>query len=127
MIDWTANLRRTVREIDGPFEWGKTDCCRFIQRYYFNMTGELLGSNLEYHTERGALKILARHGGLLEMLTQMLGDPYEEAKAGDIVVAVYDDELACGVYNGSEVWSVHPAYGLMRMSGTPIVAAWTCL
>lgn len=126
MRDWVAALRDTIVDLDAPFDWGQNDCCQFARAYYFRVTGKDVG--LPYDSQTGANRILAKYGSLTDLFTHLLGEPVSEAQASDIVIVrVNETDEAAGVFNGSDVWTVHPDHGLCRLPGESIVRAWQCL
>lgn len=108
-MNWVQALRETVLEFDGlPPEWGKTDCCQFVNSYHEKVTGKRFDFPYDSHT--GALRIIREHGSLQALLTSLLGDPSPTHTPGDIVLQRALE--APGVYNGFYVFCIHPDLGV---------------
>lgn len=127
-MNWVQALRETILDYDGDFSWGNLDCCQFANDYHKRVTGEDIAAKFDYGSKDGALRILARHGGLQGLFHHVLGKP-SDPEPGSVVLVLMSDEgelLAGGVYNGHFVWTVHPEEGLCRVNEARVVEAWQC-
>ena len=103
-------MRQVIDKYAGlPFDY-KTDCCRFAAECVESIRGENLISELSYSTERGAYKIIAKHGSLESALRFYLGEPYDGHKDGDVCLidsnngdaaaVIYRDRVVARVKGG---------------------------
>lgn len=123
---WQDALRTTwLAHMGQPVEWGVLDCCQFVREYARNLTGVDYGANLVYSTEDEANALIASHGDLLGLLTSILGQPKDEAEAGDVVVTDMGGAYGAAVWQGNYAVGVHPTEGLVRYRAK-IKGAW-CL
>ena len=124
---WAESLRNVWTAHQGETDqWGVLDCCQFIREYVLDLTGRDYGGDLVYGTREEAFALMEAHGGLVGLLTDILGPPKAEAEAGDVVVAKLGPEArGAGVYAGQWVIGVIPDRGVVRYRA-PVVAAWTC-
>lgn len=124
-------LRETLIEFDCKPEWGIYDCCQFVRAYIRRATGEDLGEGFEYDSPIAAARIVHEHGGMVGLLSSILGDPAAHPHAWDVVlVDIARDAakklLAAGIYNGVDVWTVHPEVGCVRVPSYRIQECWQC-
>jgi hypothetical protein len=121
--DWPRRLDDYLREHERrPFAWGSHDCCTFAACCVEALTGENPMRRYRYRTERGALRALARDGGLERAVAVALAGreiPPLTAQRGDVVLFTYQGQPVVGVCVGTHIASPGPA-GLSR---TPISAA----
>ena len=102
-----------------PFVWGKRDCALFAAAGVEALTGThpcpwLVG---KYHDREGAEAILAEHGGLEALATQLLGPPLSGAafaRRGDVVLFEEEGERRLGLCVGRQVACKHEAGLAMR-------------
>lgn len=127
-----------------PFEWGddKHDCISFGDRAVFVQTGDSPIRRAGYHwsTERGAVRLLKRVGGLaaavdlvLRRHIAMVAEPdgsvaWEDAPAlahrGDIGLADVDGRQSLVVIEGH--LAVGPGLdGLVRLQRSAVTIAWS--
>lgn len=123
---WQDALRETVAEFRGQApQWGQVDCCQLARAYHRRVTGRDV-CPAEYATEREALRLLARHGGLEGLLFDLLGDSHDH-QAGDVVlVHLAPTVRSAGISAGYAVFTIHPTDGLVRVSADHILEAWPC-
>jgi hypothetical protein len=131
-MNWTDALRYVCRQyINQPLEYGTRDCCRFAAAYVEARTGIDHSAAFSYDSEFSALKILAQHDGIQNLIASCIGAPKQGAPTeGDLVVCdlQIDAERAVvttGVNNGAYVWGIHPDSGLCRIPLKAIAAAWS--
>ena len=89
-------LAETVLEFDGKgSKFGKWDCCQFVNAYNKRLNGQDLAKQFKYSSERAALKIISKHGGITGLLTELLGAPVAKQMGlapGDIVLTTITDQ-----------------------------------
>jgi len=126
--DWPVKMLAVIdAHRDTPREYGRWDCCQFMGEHVFAITGIDHRERFpRYASRREGLAILAGHGGLDGLLTELFGPskPPAFAQRGDLVIADLGDGLAGGVCVGVETWTVSPA-GLERVKTLSCTAAWT--
>jgi hypothetical protein len=85
--DWERRLEHAVQETP-PFAWGSADCCTFAARVVRAITGTDYADAFSYRSRFGALRILAKAGGVEGMATRFLGEPKAPRLAcrGDVVL-----------------------------------------
>lgn len=127
-MTWADALADTLREFDSGFVWGNLDCCQLANAYHKRMTGEDIAAQFDYGSKTAALRILARHGGLVGLFREVLGEPSDPEPGSVVLVSMSDDGdlMAGGVYNGHYVFTVHPETGLCRVPEDRILDAWPC-
>jgi len=127
-LNWLEALRETVLEFQDEYpEWGRVDCCQFARNYYSRLTGKDVGADFDYSSQYDAGRIVASHGGIEGLLTHILGEPSDTAKAGDVVTVDLSnggEVIAAGVFNGNRVWTIHPEKGLFMVRMERIREAW---
>lgn len=102
--DWPERLAAFLA-IRGPlpFCWALNDCALFAADCVQELTGTDLAADLRgsYGSAEGAARVLARHGGLLELVRARLPvyvSPLQ-AHRGDVVcVSIIDPETSRGTY-----------------------------
>jgi hypothetical protein len=126
---WERALKETCFEHkDERLDFGLWDCCQFVREYALRLTGVDYAEkfHLEYKDEDGANRILAQHGGLVGLLTHVLGPPLTgPVSPGDIVVVDLLGTLAAGVWCGEWAILILPERGSAR-ARVPVVARWSC-
>lgn len=89
---------------DKPFSWGETDCCMFAADWVKELTGRDYAASFrgKYSDEAGAKRELVKAGGLVPLISGMLGEPLNPLVAcrGDIVWGEYENGPACGIMAG---------------------------
>lgn len=123
--DWMVRLDALVLSLlSRPFGWGRNDCCTVAADVVQAVTGcdpmaDLRG---QYETERQALRILAKAGGIEAYLNERLGPvvPVACAQVGDI--GLCDDGRL--VFCGGGVWKGPGDNGLVTT--TPPIKVWRC-
>lgn len=115
--DWPQRLAEFIESTHAePFCYGSHDCCMFAGRAVEAMTGENPTLQWNYSNEIGAKRLLARKGGLVQMLSETLGIPIHpsEAGRGDVVLAELDLGPSVGICLGRMcVFATEPAGVLM--------------
>jgi len=110
-----------------PFTWGTNDCCMFAVRCVEAITGVDHGKKYRgYKTRVGAMKRLAKYGGVEGIATECLGDPksIKLAKRGDVVLHdISDDGLSLGVCLGDKIATVNDD-GVVYMPLSDGIKAW---
>lgn len=106
-------------------EYGVMDCCQFVREYVALLICKDYGETFSYTTEAEANAIMDEHGGLVGLLTSILGEPKDDPQPGDIVVVHIPNALAAAVYCGDWVIGFIPDKGLRRYRAS-IVRAWSC-
>lgn len=107
-----------------PFSYG-ADCCTFAAECYEAQTGRNPMAELTYADEAEALALVTRYGGLENIMTAMLGEPYNERNDGDLCLANNGlAELAGVYYQGRCI--VRTKKGLTTWSPNSIRKVWPC-
>jgi len=88
-----------------PFEYGLTDCCRFVGECVEAVTGNNIAGRFGYSNEREAYDLIASYGSLENLMTAELGKGIQgayEPKDGDVALCKSTSgiELAAVVYRG---------------------------
>ncbi len=128
-MNWPDALEHAIDTQDPSGGWGVADCCQFVNRYYRAVTGKDVAGAFQYASQAQALRIVAEHGGLKTLLTDVLGPSDEESHPGDVVLVRLDEDgqlYAPGIHAGYCVHLVHPDYGLLRVDTNRIEGAWRC-
>lgn len=102
-----------------PFEYGTTDCCRFVGECIRAVKGENPADAFLYASESSAERLIASYGGLQGLLRAVLGDPVsgvEEYGVGLVSVRgepvagfVWKDKLILRTKKGLVDWPVSRA------------------
>lgn len=92
VTDWPAQLDAAVEAARRrPFEWGTHDCALWAASVVQALTGvdHAAGLRGRYRSAAGALRLLAKRGGLAVLATRALGAPIDvrHAQRGDLVLA----------------------------------------
>lgn len=101
-----------------PFDFVRNDCCRWVDRY-LRLNGyasPIAALGLRYDSERSALRVIAKGGGLVALWTAgmaIVGVPEtDEPQAGDVAVIERPtaDRLnqAMGLFTGDRWASLTP-------------------
>ncbi len=91
--DWRKRLEQYVQSLRGqPFEYGSLDCCQIAGGSIRAMTGVDLMSEFRYTDRDSAAAVMANGGGLVRIVTRILGSPMRAymARCGDIVLVDTD-------------------------------------
>ncbi len=116
-----------------PFEYGKRDCCTWVADCVLELTGKDFIAEYRgtYKTEYGAMKVLARHGGMVQLLSKIYGKAIrvEAARPGDIVVIdlINGAErigLTCGLCTGDRAVFLTAQVGFVSFPVLHCIAAW---
>lgn len=113
---WPEKLNKFFESVhDDKFQWGKHDCCLFVCRAVFIMTGVDLARGFRgYKSEFSAQKLLKQRGGLeriCETVTEKHGMkevPVLFARRGDVLLFESEQGMMLGIVNmnGQEIVSV---------------------
>lgn len=125
--DWPKLLSEYLAERKKmPFEWGVNDCMAFVSKGVERLTGEpYFESYSDYHDEETATNLLEKHGGIVQIINNCLGQGTRnllKAKRGDVAIvklpaitgALVDD-------SGQHIVMVTEKDGLTRL---PLSKAW---
>jgi hypothetical protein len=101
------------RHRNAEFKYGSLDCCLFVADVLRDLHGRDFASKWRgtYHSEIGALRIVARYGGLKSLVSSVFGEmiPTAECKDGSPILLsrkLYEQDAvggALGVRNGGVV------------------------
>lgn len=102
--DWSAKLSEMILlHRSKEFSYGYHDCCLFVARCVDAMCDthyeEQIIAKYKYQSEEEANRHIENDGGLLEMVTDFLGDPMPRAFAmpGDVVLLRDNGEAVLGI------------------------------
>lgn len=115
--DWEASLAAVLETYQASgFAWGVRDCFRLPLDVAQAVAGLSLWPEVRpYHSARGALQRLARHGfrGVGDALAAVLEEvPPAWALRGDVGVVIEDGAEAGVVVLGAELAGMAPDHGL---------------
>lgn len=110
-----------------PFVWGSNDCCLFAVDAVLAMTGKDHGVGWRgtYTTAAGAVRRVAKHGGLSQIATDALGEPVSPLMAGvgDVVLCINAGRELLAICNGGT--ALAPGERGMEVLGMDAaIAAW---
>lgn len=105
--NWPAVLADAIEGArERPFSFGAHDCALFAADTVRAMTGfdPAAAFRGAYDSERGAMKIIAGHGGLHAIACAAFGDPVEPslARRGDVVLTAQAGRYSLGVCVGRQ-------------------------
>ena len=122
--NYEALLGFIAERSNAPFAWGSNDCVSFAVGAVHAMTGRRLRVP-QWHTERGATRVLKRLGGLEAAADSLLSRiPVARAARGDIGAVRTSRGVLLVVIVGDTV--VGPDLdGLRRLSRNVLTAAWS--
>lgn len=128
---WPRRLADVVaRHADRPFAWGEHDCCTFAADVVEAITGRdpMAAWRGAYVGQLAAARLLREHGGLLGLVSGVLGEPVAPTLAlrGDVVLYLQPDHAdrpALGVCLGPVFTAPGPA-GLAQAPMRLAVHAW---
>ena len=125
--EWENCLRVVLTEFAElpPCKSGESDCVQLITRYLCERTGEDYLEGIAYSSEREGRKILARGGGLVNLITERLGPPRVEAEAGDVAVIEREGSETAAISLGYAFVTVLVSGGLCRVQADRVLAAWS--
>ena len=106
--NWNSKLNKHLATIS-EFKWGTNDCCMFAVGCVEIITGIDYGKEYRgYKTALGASRRLEKYGGVVGIATIELGDPKPciEAKRGDVVSFITNDEIALGICVSDKIAAV---------------------
>lgn len=102
--DWSEKLAEMISACRAKeFSYGDHDCCLFVARCVDAMCDthyeEQIFAKYKYQSEEEANKHIENDGGLLEMVTDFLGDPMPRAFAmpGDVVLLRDNGQAVLGI------------------------------
>ncbi len=115
--DWEARLADVLATYQAAgFAWGARDCFRLPQDVARAVTGRAIWPEVRpYHSARGALQRLARHGfrGVGDAFADVLEEiPPAFAQRGDVGVVIEDGAEAGVVVLGADLAGMAPDTGL---------------
>jgi hypothetical protein len=125
--DWQLRLAQFMEQrASKPFAWGENDCCLFAADAVQAMTGTDYAKTLRgYSTQREALRLVQKMGGLWAIATGALGEPVSPllAGVGDVVLLDNEGRELLAVCNGTT--AVAPgADGAVSIGMETAKAAW---
>lgn len=129
--DWQSRLQACLAERRlRAFDWGVHDCCLFPCDGVLAMTGHDPAADVRgtYNTERGAMRIVKRLGGMRAIAASRFGAevPVLMAQVGDIGLLPLEGRESLALCGGG-VWL---APGLDQLEVMPLsaaVGAWRCV
>jgi hypothetical protein len=103
--DWPQRLEAAVEAARlQPFRWGQHDCALWAADVTLQITGVDYAQDFRgrYRTQRQALAIIARRGGLAAIATKALGYPVRitQARRGDVCLVCRDSGPSLGICIG---------------------------
>ena len=128
--DWQTRLSDLVRRrLHTPFRWGEQDCCLWAADVVLACTGVDLAADLrgEYSTEFGARRVLAQHGGVVELAIARLGPvvPTILAQPGDVGLVMGGEWPTLAAAAGGHFLAPGPA-GLVTVLPDRVARVWRC-
>lgn len=120
-------INLTLDEFDGEFAYGIRDCCLFAAKVVEQLTGENYMESFEYASEEEALALVEEAGGLKELASSVLGDPWQahgSLKDGrPCLCRLPGSEPVMGVVLGQEA-VVLTQYRTTRVPMAHIICVW---
>lgn len=125
--DWPIRYAQFIASRrNSPFEWGVNDCAKFATDCIAEITGvDIVAKQFKkYSTERAALSLVAKHGGLEAIATAAAGEPCGPLMAcvGDMVLVDMDGRDMLAICNGDTAF----APGEAALVAVPMSAAKRC-
>lgn len=128
VANWPQELEATrLKFLGRTREYGRFDCWQWVAECVLAITGVDYRERFPaYTTRREGMLIIAEHGGVEAMISEIFGPSKHVcfAQRGDIVVCDLGDGLAGGVCFGVNTWTVSPA-GLEPVPTKDGKCAWT--
>lgn len=99
LADWQDRLASVVCADRGPLRYGIEDCCLFAADCVQAVTGVDPAREYRGYDVRTAARLLRRHGGLIGLVSSILGEPSppNNMMEGDIVAVPGRNKPALGV------------------------------
>lgn len=123
--DWPERLAAYIESRRfAPFEWGRNDCALFMADGVFEMTGTDGAAQWRgYATEKQALKLIRKTGGLRGFLGELREVPPKLGQRGHVSLAELEGRETLGLIAGNGYWCAPGADGLIFRPQSEIVAA----
>jgi len=86
-----------------PFEYGVTDCCRFVGECVQAVRGENPADFFLYASEDSAQQLIGSYGGLQGLLRAVLGDPVPSVKEYGVGLVSIRGEPVAGFVWGEKL------------------------
>ena len=127
--DWPMRLDALVfGRLMTPFAWGNNDCALFAADCVLAMTGVDLAAGLRSLGARAAMRLLQRHGGMVQLIPEALRPlpRVADATEGDIALLPADrrGRMALAVCTRGDRVLAPGRAGLMIAPRTGAVRAW---
>lgn len=129
--DWPVRLAKFMDDAQArEFVWGEWDCCLMAANAMQEITGvdPVPAYRGKYKTKRGALKLIAAHGGFENFMDEIAAEnacqkvPALSAQRGDAVLLMLPDMPALGICLGR-----HAAYAApLGLTLVPMDASMIC-
>lgn len=132
--DWQSRLAAVVQtSATHPFAWGTHDCVRYADACVWALRGDSPlqalrgagGKPLAWRSEKEALRVLERHGGLPALAARALGSEVAPAFAqpGDVGLFDEGEREALAVWLGAH-WSAPGPDGLVQVRPEAVRRCW---
>lgn len=82
-------VRSVTRAFGGePFAWGRLDCCQLARAVFEALRGYDPAPGMTYSTQEEAEAIMTRYGGLMGLLSHILGPsvPVDQTSTADVLL-----------------------------------------
>lgn len=126
---WQSGLAAVIADYaDRHFLRGVSDCCTFAGACVKAVCGrETLAAFGEWTTDREALRLLKKGGGMRAVVGRVLGEevPVGLAQPGDVGFFMDGEQEALAVNTG-QVWHGTGKNGLVVIDPDAILCAWRC-
>ncbi|GAB3282694.1 hypothetical protein GCM10027347_59080 [Larkinella harenae] len=124
--NWPMLYSQYLRErMKMPFQWGVNDCMNFVAKGVEAITGEdFFTPFIGYDTEETAQEKLDVHGGVIGIISAVLGPGHRQsmqARRGDVVIVKMPDITGGLVDDSGNRIALVTKNGLIRV---PLSAAW---
>jgi len=110
-----------------PHVYGTTDCCQFCADIVLALVGvDYRMAFPIYASREEAEQVIAAEGGMIQMLTSVMGPAkhVSQAMKGDLLAVDFGDGIAPAICLGLNCCTLGPA-GLVFVQTRRAVAAWT--
>lgn len=128
VANWATIFHQKLEEWrDCPFDWVTWNCLLFPAAMVLALTGiDHRDAFPAFATKEEALMVLQENGGIVALISSVLGDPKPPAFAqrGDVVACDFGDGLAAGICKGVNCVAPGPR-GLIERPTLSAIAAWT--